>query len=406
MLTSITILLVFILFFSWRGFSKGAGKTLQGLLTLILAYSGTYYFVAWLSEILQRQQSWSSPVSYIAASLILFLGISFLLKLLFLLFRALLNRRRNEENNQPSARITGALLGAVLGCFLGLLGVWMAGILQDAATMRQGGNTRYDTHSLDIEVEEDIVKKSAGQLMGSLAGFALESQMGEGSSLPSLASSLIAEPFGMSEKISQMIQSDSLKQLFVDPINQKYLFDKNVDALLRSDAFINLMASPETVDLLLLMSGGEDRSEKSNDDTSEERDNSDKSRLVAKQLIDLWYKSLALQQDPRFTALMEDPEFRANLENPNALALLTDPKIHQVAEIVFSLDESTVSIPKERQSLRSLPSSNWQQLNETIDGEDKDKKGKMIYRWIDERGKKHFSEEKPEGNFSVESIPQ
>jgi hypothetical protein len=104
---------------------------------------------------------------------------------------------------------------------------------------------------------------------------------------------------------------------------------------------------------------------------------------LATQFSDIWHRVQNVKNDPQVQEILNDPEFQNDLQSGNSFTLLTDTRMLQLADIVFS----------DRASPAGQPVS-------TEGNQDKPKKHTEIYHWIDEQGREHFS------NTPLSDIPQ
>ena len=100
---------------------------------------------------------------------------------------------------------------------------------------------------------------------------------------------------------------------------------------------------------------------------------------LAGQLTDIWGRMQRVKNDRRVQDILNDPEFQQNMQSGNPVALLTNSRLLELADIVFS-DEAVAS-------------ETGGQGGSGIQAASKETK---IYSWTDENGQTHFSDVDPE----------
>jgi len=392
------ILIGFILFFAWRGFRAGGLKIFLRVISLLAGYLTAYTFSVPVSSYLSENEILSPPWNYLVAVLGLFLGVSFLVTIVFVLAGFVFSRV--SESRPKPAKILGLWLGVALGSFMGLLVVWVAGVFQDTSTLRRGAEAGQPGLLQQQEVKAGSIRDLSEKMVGGMVGFAIKHKVEEDSALPELVSSVVAKPVVMGEQLSALMRSEEMKRFFNDPLIKDMLGRKNVNGLVNSYQFHDLLGQPGMENFLLVVAG------------ETPADQLERQELAAEQLIMLWTKTMSLQQDPRFVAIMQDPEFQESLQNPGPLGLLTNPRLQELSEIIFSLDEKWVAQhggqgrelidPDAVQQFKSVAKTQWSSLKDV----EEEQGGKVIYRWTDKAGRKHYSEERPEGDYDVQITRQ
>jgi len=120
-----------------------------------------------------------------------------------------------------------------------------------------------------------------------------------------------------------------------------------------------------------------------------------------------------IQSDPRFIALSQKPEFQSLRDHPTPEAILSSPILKELTDIIFSQNHSSPvthenanSATTQDQVFEAGKKSEWEKVKEepteTSSDQSPNDEGHTIYRWTDEQGVKHFSQKKPEGNYSLE----
>ncbi len=103
---SLVIFLVVILFFGYRGYKKGLFKSLGRILSVLAGYVCAILYTGQVSQLIETQFQLQGIVAFLAASVLLFFGASFVVGLLFwLLGKLLLRRGRLSERTRGCKRL-------------------------------------------------------------------------------------------------------------------------------------------------------------------------------------------------------------------------------------------------------------------------------------------------------------
>lgn len=366
-------------FFAWRGYEYGLIQNIKGFISIVSAYLACYFFSAVVAELLAQYFGWQPVPSYIAAAVILFVTVSFLIR-----FSLQLLIDKLEEHDVEPARVAGSAAGVVLGLLLGILVVWTGNIVYDAIHIRTQNTAVLETRELDP------VRKLTGDLVGEAVGYVVQHKTGDDRLTPAVTTNLISDPVGMTHKIIAVSKSESIKIFFTDPAIQEMMRQNRFDELTRQPAFIEMMKQPVNREVFGTLS----MSIKEAGLTEEQR--------IARLVTDMWQKSQRLLNDPRFLAMANNPEYRALLGNP--AALLASPALGEFADIVFSdaplapLPDTPAGVHEAEFAPPVAPVSSIEQTPPIETSQEP-----TIYRWTDENGRIHFSENKPEGDYEVET---
>lgn len=386
-------------YFAARGYENGVIRTIQRACSAVSAYVACYFFTGFVADLISRYSSWQGGVAYFAAALLLFVSVTILVQ--YLLESVI---EHLEEREIEPAQHAGLMAGFVLGSLLGLLAVWTLNILYDAYEVRRGGAASLQARELDP------VRRLAGGMVGGTVRYAIQHKTDD-QLTPAVAAELTSDPVGVSKKIMAMSNSDSVKLFFGDRAIQEMLEQNRFDDIAQQQLFKNMMLEPANREALEILSSAVKNADQL---TPEQRS--------IHLLADIWQKGQRLVRDPRFQALSEKPEYRALLANPSAPALMASPVMGELADILFSAAPPLSPVPvmappAERPTpgpveapdrLATVERPRWEAAppaNESEATEDEAGRGAVIYRWTDEKGRVHFSENKPEGIDNVQATP-
>lgn len=391
---SAAIVLACVAWLGWRGYERGVIRTLQRLVSMVAAYAACYVAMVPVAGWMQAQFSWPLIPSYLASALVCFVGAAVIVEYLVSLLADAV-----EDRGVEPAHIPGALLGVVLGALLGIVTVWLGGIVLDAYHLQGRDAAQMATPT----ATQDPVRQLAGQLVGDVVEQTLSSGMDENSLVPVMTSQLLSNPVQLTQQVMQVSQSDAMRAIFADPYAQQLMLAGQAQALQEHPHFQTLMALPEAREILTVLGEGTVTGQDIQPDEK-----------VARLLVDMYQRASRVQRDPRFLKLAEKPEFKQLAQNPSPVAMLTNPVLSELAEIVF--DPAPLPVVMEapdESALQRLEPLEWESLDAApatvVDPSAPEQaiaepQGKVMYRWTDENGRKHYSENKPEGDYAVEVI--
>ena len=252
--------------------------------------------------------------AFITASLILFIGAGFAVNLLFWIVTKLLIE--DETVSWPSS-IGGAVLGSVVGVLLAIVIVWTYALLRDIHP-----TTKFDTATQTSPSEvEHLVSKVAGKAVNT--AMSLSSAEPE---VARLSAALVESPAEIGQQAQRLIQSQDLAALLQDPNNQAILNSGDTAALQQLPAFQQLVKNPD-LQALARSAGMLDSVAVSNQTVEAE---------LAGQLTDIWSRMQRLKNDARMQEILADPEFQRKIQSGNPMELLTNPRLLELADVIFS----------------------------------------------------------------------
>ena len=190
-----------------------------------------------------------------------------------------------------------------------------------------------------------------------------------------LSAAIIETPAEVSQHAQQLISSDDLQALLADPQNQAVMDSGDVDALRQLPAFQQLVKNP---DLLALAKSAGMLTDAAGNNVSSDA-------ILATRMIEIWGRVQRVKNDERVQEILGDPEFQQKVQSGNPIDMLTNPRLLELADIIFSNpatpDTAAGGESGEAQAEDSLPKAS--------------EKATQIYSWTDENGQPHISDIKP-----------
>lgn len=356
----ILILLAAVSYFVYQGYRKGIVKLLLRVLGLAIAYTVTFLFAPGVAHWLNQSSTLNGLLGYLVAAIALFVITSVITDLLF---SFIYNRLTNKGQNLSSPnRIAGAAVGSLIGVFVGLLLVW-AGSTGEQILKRPVA----DSTATAPTVEFSAVEKWSRQFISQL----VKSAMSVTTDQPELAevtAKLMETPEVTIHHVRGLTSSEEFRDLFLDPRNQSVLNQGDVNAIAQLPAFRRLLNQPDFKAL-----------------QSELYTDSNDQQPMAEKIRDMWARAQFVQNDPQTQAIINDPGLRELFNRGDVLKLLNSEKITQLFERLVSPEAVAYS----QQLKAAEPSTRLTTTDES------DIKSNKIYRWVDEKGQIHYSDEKP-----------
>lgn len=299
---SLGVFIVILAFFGLRGYMKGFFGALSRTLSLLAAYIAAFFLVKPAADLLQTHTELEGMVVYLVAGLIIFIGVSVLMTLIFNGLDSL--TKKNEELTGLS-RLGGLLVGTTLGGLLGLLVVYGMGMVREI---------REPAAVAQMTVFEASARKWVSKSFARLAAFA------HPEAAP-FTESLFEAPLTMGKSLQKIANNADIKMLVTDVQYQHLLNAGESQALAQDPLFKRILKDPDIQYLLqqsaLIPEGA------ATDET------------VARALIDGWQGVQSVRQDARVQEIMNDPEFKKKLQSGDQLAFMTDPQFQELTEAFF-----------------------------------------------------------------------
>ena len=387
----IAIVLFTALSVSFWGWRKGFLQMVLRLSSLLLAYALTWQEAPHLARYLADKGWLPGLLAWPVAGLFLFLVGSILFSVATRWFGSLMPEEWHE-----SGRILGAISGVLLGVGMGLLMVWTASTLRDAWHLRvaqQAGADHVTADTSAIGKADHMVSDLSGQAMSAMVKGALGD-----SPAATVAAQWARQPVSMSEGLQHLANKSELRQLFQDPANYAVLARGTNGAIQRLPQFQALISDPQVMQFLSAAGlPGETPSQQSQN--------------FAGMLSRYTGNFEKLRGTPEFQALAQDPELRAKLQQGNPLVLITNDKMRRLADMLVQgkLPDQLPAEPATEADdnsveARELAATTPRRESPTKPVSSKQEPNKPLYRWHDDKGHLHITEDKPPEGIQADVI--
>ncbi|WP_331345506.1 CvpA family protein [Cellvibrio sp. UBA7661] len=389
---SITTIVFFglLAFFTWRGYQKGFISSITRILGWIVAYPAAIIFTKPVAGLLMQHTALDGLIVYFIAGTGIFLLVSLLVSLLLSGIARLIPE---SDAINVGSKIGGAGVGVLMGALVGLLAVYILGLIFTPKTPilpdqhSSGGGDYLSAVDSTAQVNsqtatnvpriqdlaqhnDSFIEASAKKLIGSAAATAVDLALHD-QTATQITKAFVQDPQSMLSHVQQVANNGQMKNLIADEKIQSILTTGDTHALMRDPAFKEMMNNP-SVQALLSQS----------DVTSDEG-----SQVAAEKMVTAWRRAQTIKHDPRVIAIINDPEFQQQLNSTNKLPLLANPKLNQLAAIIF--DNNTPAA-------NGMGNYEVQDANEnnplTPRVEEEKKPATTIYRWTDDKGQVHYSD--------------
>lgn len=300
---SLGIFVAVILFFAFRGYSKGFFGALSRTISLIVAYIAAFFLVKPAAAWLQEHTGLEGIAVYLISGLVIFAGVSLLVTLIFNGLERLVGSR---ERLSLTSKMGGLVVGLILGGVLGLLVVYGMSIVREA----KRPETMASETPLDIKARELVGKMVAG-----VTRFVYPDAS-------AFSESFAESPLTMSRSLQNVAKNPDVKTLLGDEEYQRLLEHGDPQALINDPLFKRLIYDPDVQYFLQqseLVPAGANTDE-----------------VVAQAVIDSWQGFQSARNDARVQEIVNDPEFQRKLQSGDKMALMTDPQLQELTEAFFS----------------------------------------------------------------------
>lgn len=362
---SLVIFIIVVVIFAYRGYRKGLLRSLSRVLSLVAGYIAAILYSQPGAAIVESQLQLDGIVAYIVASLILFFGAGLVVSALFWLIAKLISA---PETPSTASSCGGAALGMVFGIIVAVIVVWVFAFLRD---MRPADDlaTVADPKVSSAAVANPKVS-SIENLTSRAASKAVHTAMSFSSANPEvirLSTAMVEAPADITQHARQLASSDDLRALLNAPDNQAVLNSGDVNAVTQLPAFQQLAKNPDM--LALAKSAG--MLDESGENTQAVE------AALASNITDIWGRMQRVQDNQRVQEILADPEFQQKINSGNPLDLLTNAKLMELADIIFSDD----TLPNDADR---MPTEDGKQNTP--------KKGTAVYSWTDKNGRVHYGD--------------
>ena len=311
---SLVLFILVTAFFAYRGYRNGLLRSLSRIFSLLAGYTASILFTEQVSTLLTSQFQLHGMVSFIAAALGLFIVAGIAVSIIFHLIEELLPA---SEIPSTASSFGGLATGLMVGAIVAITAVWVFTFVRDF----HGSST--------LEKLAPGEQSKIEIMANRIAGKAVTTAMSLGSVNPEvtrLSAAIIETPAEISLHAQQLINSGDLQALLSDPQNQSVLDSGDVKALQQLPAFQQLVNNPDF--LALAEAAG-----MLNDDTAGNRSSE---TILATRMIEIWERMQRVKNDARVQEILSDPRFRQKVQSGNPLDLLTEPRLLELANIIFA----------------------------------------------------------------------
>jgi hypothetical protein len=386
----IAIVLFSALSVSFWGWRKGFLQLVLRLSSLLLAYALTWQEAPHLARYLADKGWLPGLLAWPVAGAVLFLGGSILFSIAA---RGLVSLMPEEWH--AKGKMLGAISGVLLGAGLGLLMTWTAGALRDSWELRrvapqQTAATNVEWEPSAVAQADHLVRDISGQAMAVL----VQGALGD-SPAAAVAAKWARQPLSMSGGLQHLASKPELRQLFQDPANYAVLVRGTNDEIQRLSSFQALVNDPQAIQFLSAagLPGATPAQQ---------------SQALAGMLSRYAGNFEKLRGTPEFQSLAQDPELREKLQQGNLLALVTNDKMRRLTDMLVQgkLPDQLPAEQDEANSVeaRELSASRPRRDSSAKPVSSKQEPSKPLYRWRDEKGRLHITEDKPPEDIKADVI--
>ena len=360
---SLIIFITVVIFFAYRGYKKGLVRSLSRVLSLLAGYTASILFTEQTSVIVASLFQLQGIVPFIIAALFLFIAGGVVVSFLFLVIGKMIPER---ESPSTASSVGGAALGLGVGAIVAFIIVWTFAFVRDIQPAQPS------------QAVAEIPKSSIESLTSLVASKAVNTAMSMNSAGPEiteLSTALVEAPAEIALQAQRLANSNDLNALLGDSRNQAVLNSGDVAAVQKLPAFQQLASNP---DMQALVNSSGMLKGASNSEAVE--------AALAGQLIDIWGRMQRVQNNRRVQEILSDPEFQQKIQSKNPVDMLTNARLLELADIIFSdTSEPDNTADKETDSAQTDSKSPAEP-----------KKPTKIYSWTDKNGRIHYSDVDPE----------
>ncbi|MGH1370777.1 MAG: CvpA family protein [Cellvibrionaceae bacterium] len=359
------VLLVSVLFFTYRGYKAGLVLSAGRIASLLGGYAASLLLATTLSPWLQQQFDLSELVAKLVAGVGLFVvvsaGISALVRVLY---------RFSPKKLQDSMlmRWSGAGLGAASGYLIAVLTLWFYSLMLGAISVAAPEMGERMQNAAGVNTPND----SVGQLLVEKTSTAIAQTFitpsEQNDPLSQATALLLTQPQSTLQTLQRLSKDRNLRALLQAPANQQVLQSGDVSQVVQLANFQQLRKNPDMQSLF-----GQDKL---------------KDEELAQVLVTFSQRAENLKNDEELQSLLQDPELQQQLAQGNTLAVLTHPGGRQLMSALLSPKQSnTQSLQGENPT-----DSDSDTASEAVQAA---KPASKIYQWVDEQGRTHFTDKEP-----------
>lgn len=366
-LVSTLVFLMVLIYSVWRGYRRGFQSGMVELVGLAVAYAVAW--IAWqpFGHALSESGWFPGLSAYLAAPCMLFFGVSLAFQIPHLFLRSMMKRREARGDSVLSQRVAGAVLGLGTGFVYAVLAVWSVMFL-----LRDGVEERH------------VIERISGRIVGATVAFLLDSRNASDTrGVKDIVQALTRDPGTAVKQLENLTRHEGLQQLLSTPEIQRQLTSGQPEELARTPEFRALLQDPALsrtcIDLGLLDS----------DDPDETR-----GLRLARVLSRTYQKLEQVKNHPELRAALQDPAWVHAMEQGDMGTILTDPRSLQIARLLLespvppSLAETPNAPPQPGPLQESATPSTPKPAELPV-------KDRTFYKWKDEQGRLHITDEPP-----------
>lgn len=347
---SLVVFLVIVVYFAYRGYKNGIFQVASKLISLPAGYITAYLFTADLDPTVQNIFSIAGLMSYIITGTILFGFTVALFSLLFWVLQQFVISK-NHSTGQVSA-VSGALLGTAVGVFLGIFAVWFLSTITTLIQAKRGV-----TPSAPSEFEQNIKKVAASAISG------MTKVATNDADLSQVTAVLLTSPAENLERIQNISKQRLLPDLLNSNDARIAMDDRDPGALLHNSAFQKLVNDDDFKALAK--------------DMNFPSDHQAMQKEFAIKMTTIWTQIHQVKNDPQFIAITENAEFRQMMQSKNIYKMINSPQVESLIKIISSAPVPDIEFVERQPQQPASP-----------------KKPTEIYRWVDDKGRVHYSDKK------------
>ncbi len=354
---SLIIFLIIVVYFVFKGYKSGILTITSRILSLLSAYAMAYIFAKPFGQWLQSNTPFEGLITYAIGGLLLFTLTSLLLGLLFSKILKIMDRESHVVGKVSS--ITGGLMGSFVGMLIGFFFVWFYTIMQSIYQEKKNLPITQPTKF------QQTAKELAGSAVKTVVYGATKQK-----DLAEASAAILSNPAENIKRFKTLNQSQVMQKFFNNYSSQQALNSGNAKTVMNNPAFQKFVNQTDLIEL------------------SKQFGFSEKPAEMQKQLAikttELWIKINKVKTDPEYIDIVNSPEIQEMVSSSKFYALMSNAKIERMLEIISSAKTPKVIF----EDVIEIDSETINDINKKSAPDKKTK----IYRWVDEKGRVHYSD--------------
>jgi len=338
---SLIIFIAIVIIAAFRGYKTGLIAIIIRIVSLLGAYVAALLFAKpfgqWLQNTTDIQGLWTYPL----AGMILFVGTSLLLSMIFSFSSKLMVKEKQLVSTASS--LSGALLGGLVGVLIAIFAVWFFSTIKEVINTKKGQPIIPPTQ----------IEQTSKELAAKVVTVVVE-KVSEQPELAAASGALLANPAENMARIQRINQSGGFKKLFKNESMQVVLDSGNSQAVKSRPEFQRLVNNSDFIALSKAFGFSENSGEMQ--------------QQVADKMTTVWMQIKTIQFDPEFNSRLKDPEIQTMLKSGDIYSMMTSKKVEELLNIISSV---------------KLPDGIL--TNTKVEN-------KSVNRWVDEKGRVHYSD--------------